>query len=416
MSTTRAPATGALQRGRPGRLLATAGCLAVLTVAGCSSPDRVTADRPEPAGRVAPESVADVSAAGVEDSVRAMLDRRARARRDGDATAWGATVHAAASKDQATVFGRLSRLPLDRWAEQLTSIRPGPSGSWRAEVLVRYRFDGDRQDALVRTVLDLSPGLLVRGSTTTPLPPWEIEAVRAVSEDTTLVVGGAAPHVLCRYADEADRAATSVGFLLNQPAPRVVLVVPADWDQARRMVGAGVGRGLAAVTTSLELANGPAGPVRVIADPDVLAGLDPQTRTAVLGHEAFHVATAGLGAVPLWLSEGLADYAGYRESGITLERASAGLQAQVSRRGVPAELPDDTAFGDGGRATLAYEGAHVAVAMLVAEHGEDRVVSLYRRVADDGPQSLDAAMREVLGTDLAAVTAAWQAEVADAGN
>jgi hypothetical protein len=364
---------------------------------------------------VAPDSVGDVASAEVEDAVRAMLDRRARARRDGDVTAWLATVDAAAQEGQATVFGGLSRLPLDRWAEELTSIGPGPSGSWRAEVLVRYRFDGDRQDALVRAVLDLSPGLLVRGSTATPLPPWEIEAVRAVSGDTTLVVGGAAPHVLRRYADEADRAAASVGSLLNRPAPRVVLVVPADWDQARRMVGTGVGSGLAAVTTPLEPADAPAGPVRVIADPGLLAGLDPQSRTAVLGHEAFHVATAGLGAVPLWLSEGLADYAGYRESGVALEHASAGLQAQVRRHGVPTELPDDTAFGDTGRATLAYEGAHVAVAMLVAEHGEDRIVSLYRRVARDGPQSLDAALHEVLGTDLAAVTAAWRSEVADAG-
>jgi hypothetical protein len=83
---------------------------------------------------------------------------------------------------------------------------------------------------------------------------------------------------------------------------------------------------------------------------------------------------------------------------------------------VPAGLPDDAAFGDAGRTTLAYEGAHVAVAMLVAEHGEGRIVSLYRRVARDGPQSLDAALRELLGTDLAAVTAAWRAEVAGAGD
>ncbi|HEX6577296.1 MAG TPA: hypothetical protein VF082_02935, partial [Jiangellaceae bacterium] len=285
-----------------------------------------------------------------------------------------------------------------------------------ADVLVRYRFDGDRRDALVRAVLDLSPQLLVRGSTTTPLPPWEIEAVRAVAGDTALVVGSAGPDVLRRYAEEAGRAATAVGSLLNLPPPRVVLVVPADWEQARRMAGAGVGPGLAAVTTSLEPVGVPSGPVRVLADPGVLAGLDPPTRTAVLGHEAFHVVTAGLGAVPLWLSEGLADYAGYRESGIALERASAGLAAQVRRRGVPAALPDDEAFGDAGRATLAYEGAHVAVAMLVADHGEERVVTLYRRVARDGPRSLDAALRDVLGTDLAAVTAAWRVGVADAGS
>jgi hypothetical protein len=386
----------------------------VLVVAGCSSPDPVTADRPEPAGRVAPAPAGGVSTDEVENAVRVLLDRRARAWRDGDRTAWQATVAGAARDGQETVFDRLHRLPLDRWAEELTSARPGPDGSWRAEVLVRYRFDGDRQDSTVQAVLDLSPGLLVRGSTTAPLPPWEIGTVRAVAGATTLVVGTAAAETQRRYADEVDRAASSVGSLLNQPAPRIVLVVPTDWDQARRMVGTGVAAGLAAVTTSLEPPGVPAGPVRVLADPDALAGLDPPTRTAVFGHEAFHVATAGLGPVPLWLSEGLADYAGYRESGITLDRASAGLQRHVQRQGIPGELPDDSAFGDAGRAAFAYEGAHVAVAMLAAEYGNERIVSLYRRVAADGPQSLDAALREILDTDLAAVTAAWRAEVADA--
>jgi hypothetical protein len=416
VSTTRAPATGALLRARPGRLLATAGCLVALAVAGCTAQDRPTADAPEPAGRVAPLSVGGVSPAEVDDAVRAVLDRRARARQDGDATAWAETVDSAARQRQATVFDRLRDLPLQRWAEELSSVRAGPGGSWRADVLVRYRFDGDQQDALVRAVLDLSPHLLVRGSTASPLPPWEIDGVRAVAGETALVVGGAAPRVLRRYAEEADRAASSVGLLLNLPPPRVVLIVPTDWEQARQMAGAGVASGLAAATTSLEPAEVPSGPVRVLADPGVFAGLDPPTRTAVIGHEAFHVATAGLGAVPLWLSEGLADYAGYRESGIALERATAGLVEHVRRHGAPGRLPDDAAFRDPGRATVAYEGAHVAVAVLVADHGEDRVVSLYRRVARDGPESLDAALRDVLGTDLAAVTAAWRTEVADAGN
>jgi len=408
--------TGALLRVHAGRLLTTAACVVALVVAGCSQPGRVATDRPEQAARVAPDSVAEATTAEAEDTVRAVLDQRARAWRTGDGKAWAATVDGVV-QDQAGVFGALGRLRLDRWAEELTSIRPGSHGSWRAEVLVRYRFAGDRQDALARAVLDLSPGLLVRGSTTTPLPPWEIDDVRAVAGDNALVVGGVAPDVLRRYADELDRAASSVGSLLDQPTPRVVLVVPADWNQARRMVGVGAAANLAAVTTSLEAAGLPAGPVRVLADPGVLAGLDPPTRTAVLGHEAFHVATAGLGAVPLWLSEGLADYAGYRDSGISVERASAGLERQVRREGAPAELPDDAAFGDAGRATQAYEGAHVAVALLAAEHGDDRIVTLYRTVARDGPQSLDAALRDVLGTDLAAVTAAWRAEVtSDAGS
>jgi hypothetical protein len=40
------------------------------------------------------------------------------------------------------------------------------------------------------------------------------------------------------------------------------------------------------------------------------------------------------------------------------------------------------------------------------------LLELYRRVARDGPQSVDHALEDVLGTDLATVTIRWRAEVA----
>jgi hypothetical protein len=75
-------------------------------------------------------------------------------------------------------------------------------------------------------------------------------------------------------------------------------------------------------------------------------------------------------------------------------------------------LPGDHAFADPARVTEAYEGAHLAVRLLAAAHGDQELLELYRRVAQDGPGSVDHALQYVLGTDLATVTSRWRAEVA----
>jgi hypothetical protein len=358
-----------------------------------------------PDAATAPQTTAAEAQTAVDD----LLARRAAAWESSDLTGWQATVDERALAGQTAIFETLRRLPLDAWSEELEALQPGGHGEWRASVVVRYRFVGDHADALVRGVLDITAELRVAGATTTPVPPWAIDDVTSATGEHSLVVGAAAPATLRRYADELDRASRSIGLFLDTSPPRVVLVLPGDWQQARRMVPGGGAQGLAALTTPLGPAGLPAGPVRVLADPGVLAGLDVETRVALLGHETFHVATLGWGAVPLWLSEGLADYAGYRESAVPVETAVAGLIRLVRADAVPSELPDDAAYSDPTRATEAYEGAYLAVRMLAAEHGDERVLELYRRVAHDG---IDVALADVLGTDLASVTSRWRAEVA----
>ena len=169
--------------------------------------------------------------------------------------------------------------------------------------------------------------------------------------------------------------------------------------------------GLAAVTSVLSRRGRAAGPVRVLANAEVLAQLDPATRTAVFGHEAFHVATVGIAAVPRWLSEGLADYAGYREAGADVGRAVAGAIRQVREEGAPPGLPDDDAFDDPSRAAMAYEGAHLAVRLLVSEYGAADVVAVYRAVGAENSAGLDVALSLILGTDEASLTRAWRAEL-----
>jgi hypothetical protein len=380
---------------------------------GPSAPD-VTATLPVPSGAPAARSGtagADVPS-GVRAAVDALLERRAAAWRAADPRAWRTTVDEGAVGGQVELFEALGRLPLDAWSEELTALEPSGPTSWHASVVVRYRLAGDDADALVRGVLDVTPELRVRSATFTPVPPWEINDVASATGEHSIVVGGADPELLRQYAAELDGAARSVGLLVGGPASRMVLILADDWQQARRMVPGGAGAGLAALTTPLEPPGMPAGPVRVLADPHLLATLDAPTRIALLGHEAFHVATRAMGPVPLWLSEGLADYAGYRCAGVPVETAVAGLLRQVRSDGPPVALPDDDAFADPARVTQAYEGAHLAVRLLAAAHGDQQVLELYRRVAQDGPQSLDHALEDVLGTDLATVTFRWRAEVA----
>jgi hypothetical protein len=347
-----------------------------------------------------------------QHAIERVLDQREQAVRTADADSWLTTLDRRANSAQWAQFAALGRLGLQAWSEQLTALDSGPNGSWRAHVQVRYRFAGDRTDAVVMAVLDITPRFLVAGSSPAASVPWEIRGARTESGRHSLVVGAAARTVLRTYVAELDRASASVGRLLGEPPPRLVLVIPDDWNQAGRMVPAGAGPGLAAVTSQLGPPGTNDGPVRILADAGVLARLDPASRTAVFGHEAFHVACHGLGSVPLWLAEGLADYAGYRESGIKVEQAVAGLLRHARANGPPTALPTDAAFADRRQATWAYEGAHLAVRLLVEAHGSADVIALYRTVAAGGPAAIEAAMQEVLGTDVASITATWRAEVA----
>ena len=355
------------------------------------------------AGSAAPD-------AEVQLQIEQILARREQAVRTADAVAWRSTV-AEPADAQLALFESLERLNVDAWSEQLTKLERASDRSWRAAVQVRYRLAGERTDAVVDAVLDLTANLLVAGSTTTPMPPWEIAGAEAVSGPNALVVGAGPGDRLDIYAAELEHAAASVGRLLSQPPPRVVLVIPENWEQAGRMDPTNVRAGLAAVTSVLSRRGTAAGPVRVLADAEVLAQLDPATRTAVFGHEAFHVATVGIAAVPRWLSEGLADYAGYREAGADVGRAVAGAIRQVREEGAPPGLPDDDAFDDPSRAAMAYEGAHLAVRLLVSEYGAADVVAVYRAVGAENSAGIDAALSLILGTDEASLTRAWQAEL-----
>ena len=172
----------------------------------------------------------------VRDQVERILAQRARAVHTADADSWRATIDEPEDAHVAQ-FESLQRLSLDTWSEQLVTLEPASDRSWRAAVQVRYRL-GERTDAVVEAVLDLTANLLVAGSTTTHATVGDrwcaggswIELARR---------GAGSADQLRTYAAEVDRAAASVGMLLGQPPPRVVVVVPEFWRQAGHMDPAG---------------------------------------------------------------------------------------------------------------------------------------------------------------------------------
>jgi hypothetical protein len=198
-----------------------------------------------------------------------------------------------------------------------------------------------------------------------------------------------------------------------------VLVVP----RTTAMMAKGLSRSsdslerIAAVTTAEDGDGGQdvRGADRVWTNTPVMAGLGALGREIVLRHEVLHVAAgaASTAATPLWLEEGLAEYVGYRGSGVALRTATADALRAVREGRTPARLPTASAFS-GPRLAEAYESAHVACDLVADEVGVAGLVRLYRETAQ-GPggadENLAAAVRSVLGSGVEAFEARWRARL-----
>jgi hypothetical protein len=210
----------------------------------------------------------------------------------------------------------------------------------------------------------------------------------------SLVVGHHADPALLRdLAIRADAAGRTVSQVLNRPL-RPVVLVPATTAEAARLVGAASLDGLAA------LADGQ----RVVVVPGAFARLTATGRDVVLAHELTHVAAVTDG-VPVWLREGLADYVGYRDSGLSTEVAAAELAAEVREGRLPRELPPPSAFAPGQvRLAQVYQEAWLACRLIAERFGEPALVKLYGEVREHG---LDGALT-TLGLSVASLTADWR--------
>ncbi len=392
--------------------------------------------------------------------VEDLLGARAAAllRRDRDGWTTGVSSRAPGAgyaERQAAVFDDISEVPLAEWGWELLGEGPALSPQrlaelavegasaqpWVAHVALVYRLRGAggqvRREAYLTvapTTSGASPGWElvddVDGPTDTEM--WDLGPVRVASSDRSLVLGtGDASGVTALVDAGAARVDTAWGT--DWPRSTVV-EVPATQEEMARLLGRTGAQGLdevAAVTTG-EQVGGEAATTgdRIVLNPRGLGGLSDVGALVVMTHELTHVATrASTSApVPVWLSEGYADWVGDRGQDLATATVADPLLRAVRSGpggGDPLEaLPSAQDFDPaGGQVAGAYAGAWLAADLVARRYGERALTGLYRDVASGtsvqhseaflsgGP---DAAGPDAEGTDDAAGAVAADAATEEA--
>lgn len=379
-----------------------------------------------------------------EQGLIALLDARARAVRAEDRAAFAATLDNPSSAfglRQLQLFDNLVELPLGRFdygtpepapalgADRARELGPG---AWVAKVRGRYTLSGfdsaPRSYETHVTVVRRGDRWMLAddsdGGTQTQL--WDLPDLSVARSGTTLVVGSGPATQLRPYVQLGDRALAQVAAVWKQPwAGRLVLVVPAGARQMAEQLGqqqANVDQ-VAAVTDGPLGVDGRGGADRVVINPHAFRSLEAAGRQVVVTHEAMHVAIRATTdrPVPLWLSEGMADYAGYLRVGLGPDQIAAALLSRVRQGTGPKALPTEGDF-DPSRSTIApsYNAAWLAVRLIAQRYGPAKLTEFYHRAATmtdpaAGPGDADAntrkAFAEVLGTSEAEFTRSWLAHL-----
>jgi hypothetical protein len=351
--------------------------------------------------------------------VQRLLDRRAAAVVDRDERAYERTGTAAD-------FHRLRAVPVAGWSYRVTALRRSGDTA-TADAQLRYSVAGyDRAPVTAGRTLRLSRDAGGRWSVVDDRPAkksaqqlWDQGTVRIVRGTHSLVLGvGRSDRSLRGFAELADRAVPAVSDAWGTRwSRRVVMLVPKSLEGMAGLLGSPASsyRGIAAVTTGETGAPARAPADRIIVNPDAFALLGSLGEQVVVTHETTHVATRArtTAATPLWLSEGFADWVGYRSVGRTPAEAAPELTRAVDRGRLPVALPADKDFGftgDSGRLARAYESGWTACRMIADRWGESRLRAFYRAVGehDERAGAVRGAMREVLGTTPEAFTAQWR--------
>ncbi|MFD5950783.1 hypothetical protein ACFWAZ_18510 [Streptomyces collinus] len=352
--------------------------------------------------------------------VQRLLDRRAAAVLDRDERAYERT-------GAGTDFARLRAVPVAAWSYRVTGLRrTGDTATADAEL--RYRVAGyDRAPVTAGRTLRLSRGADGTWSVDTDRPAkksaqqlWDQGAVHLVRGRYSLVLGvGQSGRALREFADLADRAVPAVSDAWGTRwSRRVVVLVPRSLEGMAGLLGSPASsyRGIAAVTTGETGARERASADRIIVNPDAFALLGGLGEQVVVTHETTHVATRArtTAVTPLWLSEGYADWVGYRATARTPAEAAPELSRAVAAGRVPTTLPDDEDFGftgDASRLARAYESGWTACRLIADHWGETRLRDFYGAVGEhrERPGAVEDAMRKVLGTTPEAFTEQWRA-------
>ena len=351
----------------------------VLVATGCTSsaPD-------EPAQEQDPGPIA-----ASERDVKRLLARRERAIEHGRRAIFAETVGRRDRDGQLAWFGVLDRLPVADVEHDVSGIRLMPDSQvTEVSLQMTVRLRGfDLKPVAASHVLELvraGGGWRVArdrfARSQVMSAPWTMADARVrVTDDVVLLLDGASEEQadrLVRLAEEALAATRDqVPFDWHD---RVVVLAPSSItplrnegyqvEQIKRLGGIAV-----------EVDNRAGKPVgrRVLVVPQMLDESDDALRT-LLRHEFAHVAIGERDrALPLWVSEGMAEWSSW-DGQLSFRIATSAVNA--AERGIE-EMPDDAAFRgtDPGRA---YGIAWFALRWLEDEHGDGtpwEVLELARR-------------------------------------
>ena len=249
---------------------------------------------------------------------------------------------------------------------------------------------------------------------------WSFGALRTASARGVLVLGHPSSGALMRtVAEEAAAAIPRVSAVWGRDWPRrVVVLVPSSQRELARLVDDSSDLSQIAAVASAEVQDcpGPPNPVgyRVAINPRNWGKLSQLGRRVVLTHELTHVATRAVtgSCTPTWLVEGFADYVGYLGTGVPTSVVAQELMTDVRVGRVPRRLPSNTDFdGSNKRLAQAYEGAWMAMHLIVSRWGQAALVRFYRAVGSsnaDPSVAVDDAMTAVLHVSFVRFVADWR--------
>lgn len=397
------------------RRRAAAWALALLLPLGGTTGCGFLAGEPD---RPAPVSGTAAVAAALQD----LLDRQARAVRDGDRAAYASTLAATGDgrRRGLRLFDNLTALPLARYDLEVdpTTVVRTPGGAV-AQVTSVLQLDG--LDAVAVSTPALARFAAVGGADGTRSyavrrardagwarehgiapQPWEVARLVVRRGDGVLVVAdrGTAP------------AAAGLVGSVEAAVADVAPLVPYDWDRTvvvYALSDTAVLAGLADVPGGdTELLDGVSVPVRAEVDGGPVAStrvvLHPRTvadggagRDRLLRHELVHVALGARDdALPTWLAEGLAEWVSVQPLA-PADRTIARAAVEAARDGLDG-LPEDQVFNGPGSA-VNYGTAWFAVDHLATTYGAAALWELVEvlRVRGSDPATVDAVLTERLG-------------------
>jgi hypothetical protein len=291
--------------------------------------------------------------------------------------------------------------------------------AWVADVQLSWRFrDVDRSTSHLEVPVVLAwkgeePAFVsTRVADGRRVPLWWQAGVAVRRTPTTLVLAVERDR-LRALSRQAVAAVETVRATL--PSWQGPLVVEAAETSEQFQSASGLpdssARAIAAVTTTTDGSGGPRSASHIYLNPPVFDPLGPRGQQIVVSHEAAHVALhAATTSVPMWLSEGLADYVALVSSDLPVAVLASQIRTLIREEGPPAGLPGRAEL-DGGNQDIGawYEAAWLAAALIAEEHGEDALLEFYRVTEEDGGTAW--AFREVLGTTERTFVKTWRAEL-----